>query len=234
MELITATAPYPNYISVYEVLEKVIRDCNIKSTDEFNIDWFIEWILEAEEHIGSTAPLINKNDKIQVSNKMAMFPCDVYKLIMVSVCNTGQGLLEDSSHFSSLNGMLYVLNDTNIQVDLPDGTLLSINYYAIPVDKDGIPLIKNTIHHREAIVAYCVMKWYYRNYLDNQMQPSVWKDRERDWYVKRDKAQTKDSFPSLAKMENIKRMWMRLLPQTDSYYHSFINRGLDTNFHNNG
>jgi hypothetical protein len=228
---IITTTPYPQLISVYEVIEKITRDINLKSSDEWNINWFIEWIAEAEELIGSNVGLITKETELVVENKRAYLPCDMYSLIMLSI--SGIGLLEDSSKFGIGQKCEYHINDTVININLQDGARINISYYAIPTDDNGFPLVKNTIFHKEAIESYVIWKFKYRDYLNGIYPPQVYKDIEMRWYNKRDIARADDNFPNAARIENIKRSWLRLIPQMDLYYKSFTNRGADSIYHRN-
>lgn len=231
-------------------MAKIRRDINAKSTDEFNYDWFYEWMAEAEEDLGSMYYPIDKVSKVIIQNKMAFFPCDMYKIQFVSHCgrpiyqNSSQSMfsstypqsnstINGSVNLSTGTGQKYRIDGGQILIDLPDGSILDIKYQAIPTDEDGFPLIKNTFEHKDAVESYCLMKWFMREAIFGQIDYKLWKDMEHSWFIKRDKARARDNYPTIARMQNIKRFWISLKRNLNSFETYFTNMGENGIYHKN-
>lgn len=86
-----------------------------------------------------------------------------------------------------------------------------IAYWAMPLDKEGIPMVLNT--HMDAIEAYCAWKYKTADYVNGKIPQHVYKELENRWVWLCGQARGNDALPDPQEMEYISDMiWNQFLP----------------------
>lgn len=106
----------------------------------------------------------------------------------------------------------YDVNDNYITLNVKEGKVC-LAYIAIPLDENGFPLIPDDVSYREAISRYCIMKIMYINWIKGRVGKDIYEHSEQKWHWYCAQAKGKAVAPSLDKMEQIKRRFLKLIPE---------------------
>lgn len=88
---------------------------------------------------------------------------------------------------------------------------VGIAYWALPIDKDGLPQI--LAEHMDAVEQYCMWKWKTADYVNGDIPRHVYKELEQRWYYLCGQARGDSDLPDQKEMEYIaNRIWNQLLP----------------------
>lgn len=215
------------YKSVKPLIAKVYRDLQL--SEEGKWASMIEWIAEALCFIGAYQQYIPKTTTLTITNKRVALPCDFYKIQQIIygtiplIQATGSFDVttdcSDCDDFKTKSDYVYTMNNSYIYTNF-DGEIC-ISYLAIPTDEDGFPLIPDSPVYDEAIFRYIVTKLYYPDLLSGKIAPNLYDKLENDWNYKCMAARGDANMPSLDKLESIKNMWVRLIPDMNAHTAGF-------------
>lgn len=197
--------------SIYTVAASVARNLGLRDAHNHIMD-FIEWAFEAEIKIGSKDTFAEKTVEIDVYNKKAKIPCDLYK--MLDITQGGNYIEPTSSTFRS-NGTqkasTYYSDDAYIHLSSGDnGSKVLISYLGIQTDDEGYPYIETS--HIDAVSAYIMWKHKAREYYAQKLPQYIYKDLEQRWYWLCGQARGNDNLPEPHELDKIGRMWNSLVP----------------------
>lgn len=223
------------FISLKFVIEKIYRDLGIN--DELNFDDIVEWISESLLKIGCYSQFEEKTTMLDIENCKAALPCNLYKLKLVSYNNqiiSWQGNTLASNYYCKecnlppcCTAVTFFINDSYIYINFGDGVTNSgkvcIDYIAIPVDEDGYPTIPDDPYYLEACKAYVVTKLDYIQWRKGLIPDKLFEHSEREWNYYCAAAKGAGNMPDLHEMEQLKNIWVRLLPLQDEYRQGFRN-----------
>lgn len=211
-------------ITVKAVIGKVLRDLNLKDSSRF--DAMVEWSYEAMQYIGSYKQDLEQVIDLEVKNYKTELPCDFHKMIMVIY--RGHGLRyeqnmpyhdayleEKTAHFGPATAT-YDIRYPYIHTSFSEG-IITLQYLALPVDEDGLPLIPDNEAVKTALFWYIVS----RLILGGVELPFKYDYAFGQWERFKGIARGALNMPSLAEMENIKNRTQRLLPLHNAYSKAF-------------
>jgi hypothetical protein len=150
---------------IYARLSSIYRK-KILSFDELTI---MRWCAEITTEIVSDPEnfFLVEGQPIGVPrNNMVSTPINMVKMVSVYDTSTGEKI-----PFRHVGNYLH-LNDNN------GGRSVSVDYYAIPVDEEGFPLINEGFER--ACMAYCTMNMYREDYMENRIDVNRWHTLESD------------------------------------------------------
>ena len=116
----------------------------------------------------------------------------------------------------------FTINDNFISFSVKSGKAC-LAYWAIPVDKNGLPMIPDIEKYKIAVTKYLIMKLDYIGWRTGQVSSEVFKhsEAEYNWYIGSITSHLK--MPNLEQMENLKNQIMRLKPNINEYNTFFAN-----------
>ena len=230
------------------IINKVYRDLNLKEDDRW-MD-MIEWIGECLSSIGAIPQYKKCAKRLEIENGMACLPLNFYQLLQVSY--NGHPILPATGSFSGAitpydNSVLdpliidlgandinegkilqqkgfgdgYIIDGNYIKTEFKTG-IIYIVYYGIPVDDDGFPLVPDDISFDQACMWYIISRLVLGGYMfaDRNMG-FTYCQRLADYYISQ--ARGKAAMPDIDQMENIKRMWVRMIPEMNRHSTFFNN-----------
>lgn len=199
------------YVTAEQIAAKIARDYKDLEFDFYDV---VEWCVEAENNIADFEQFVHyRNVEIEVIDKKALLPCNVYRLLHVRGHNC--------TVFNYDNNGTYLLfsdnsitNSSSIPTTLPaSGTAtLHIDYLGVPIDANtGFPLIKEG--HEEACYWYCLKKLLLPRYMSGSIPENRYRyvDEQYGHYV----AKSKSSFRFVSRddMERMMMIRMNMIPQ---------------------
>jgi hypothetical protein len=228
------------YVTVKPIIEKVYRD--MQMVDQLNLGDAVEWIGEAIEFIGAPMTLKEKVELISICQRKGRLPIDVHYILS---CRASSVTLEDCpTSFSPMrystdifhhscsenidcnciSDLTYKVNDDYIFPNFDEGTI-QIAYKALPICKDGFPLIPDDVKFRNAVAYHIMWKLAFIKLMSGKITQSAYQiiERDRDWYM--GAAQTRGNTPSVDFMESIKNNWLRLIKKINQQSDGFKSAG---------
>ena len=157
----------------------------------------IEWCAEVEtDYLGDVEYMAKHQAvecKVDFKNKMALQPCNLYRTL--DVCSD----INMTNRIPYVdNGTYYFFDDTQtFAKNDHDEYVVYVNYYGIPTDDDGFPLIKKG--HAQACYAFCVKKLYEEDFYMGKLQANVWGDILQE--LENQLAAAKNSFRHVSRNE---------------------------------
>lgn len=240
---------YKNKSSKY-IINKVYRDLNLKDTDRW-MD-MIEWIGECLSSIGEFNQYKRYAKQLTIANGKAVLPSNFYKLVQVSyngrpllpasgsftnlLCPTdtntlSQSIIDLGGNDISENAILdsntpsntfrYSIDDCYIKTEFKDGTIY-IAYVGLPIDDEGFPLVPDDIAFDNACFWYIVSKLVLGGYsFPDKNMNYMFCEIKANNAIKG--ARGASAMPDLDQMENIKKMWLRIIPEIERHSSFFNN-----------
>ncbi len=219
--------------SIKTVIYQVANDLGIADT-EIPVDDFIEWIGRGLQHIGSYYQLVAKEGTIEIENYKGELPCDFYKMKRLLYSN--QYLLHNdnivnntkteinSNQFS--NRDLNIINSTLI-TSFETGTI-NIEYLALPVDEDGLPLVPDDASFLDALFWRCAYQLCLRGHEFKNTQLRDINYTKSMWNRYCIQARAEANAPDNDMYERLKNNYRRFV-RKDEYTSSFATLGLKEN-----
>tara|TARA_R110000868_G_scaffold222728_2_gene474575 strand:+ start:93 stop:731 length:639 start_codon:yes stop_codon:yes gene_type:complete len=199
------------YVTAEAIAAKITRDYKNLDFDFYDV---VEWCVEAENNIAEFEQFIQyRNVPIDIIDKKALLPCNVYRLLHVRGHNCTV-LNYDNNGTYLLFGDNSVTNSRNIPTSIPaHGTLtLHIDYLGVPTDlESGFPLIKDG--HQEACYWYCLKKLLLPSFMEGAIPENRYRyiDEQYGHYVT--KAKSSFRFTSRDDMERMMMIRMNMIPK---------------------
>ncbi len=125
--------------------------------------------------------------------------------------------------YSSYNPVItFDINENYITFNAKTGKCC-LAYWAIPVDKNGLPLVPDETKVKEAITRYLIMKLDFIGWRTNQVPKDVYLESKQqyEWYI--GSASNHLKMPDIAQMEGLKNMMIKLKPNHQEYSNFFKN-----------
>jgi hypothetical protein len=221
-------------LSIHTIIEKILsRNRLLIDTIDFND--IIEWAGEAIEMIGAPMAYTQKSELILIEEGRAELPCDIYKLVTVEFATHGSPMRTSTSSKNidkscsseknlCVDDFSYQIRGNYIFPNVEKGELL-ITYWAMPIDEYGLPEIPDDIKFSKAITHYITDNIYHNLWAVGKISDKVYNQNQvdKDWYM--GAAQTRAQEMNLDKMESVKNIVSRMMPQVNSWDTFFKNAG---------
>lgn len=225
------------YTSYKAIMARLYSE--LGSLTEIQEDDCIEWIADALSMIGSYAQYNETNVILELEDGKAKLPNNFYKLIDIRYNN--RPLMWSSNSFVrdyACDGCLipqpckscdmhsFYINGSYLITDIKEvspSNKICISYLGVAVDEEGYPLIPDDIYFFKACVAYVTHRMDYREWRKGNITDKVFQKSESEWLFYVNSARGAANMPNAAQLENLKSVWVRLIPKQDSYYSAFKN-----------
>jgi hypothetical protein len=222
------------YKSAASVIAKVYRDLNLQ--EETRIEDMVEWIGEALMQIGASMQYQDKYEYITIENYRGRLPDDCMFVVKIETAD-GRAVVYDLSTFSAPRRVergndvdieyriinprpAYKINGCYIDTTFEKAEL-GCMYKAFVLDDDGLPMVPDHVDSDEAILHYILYKMELPNLRAKLLSMNEFKEYERSWYIKRDKARSSLNMPDMPYLESLRDMWVRLVPNVSAYAQNF-------------
>lgn len=224
-------------ISYKVIIDKLYRDLGIN--EEIPEGDIIEWFNEALLFIGAFSQFQSKTYILNVVDHKAHLPGGFYKLQSIAYGNnplywSGNSLLnnwccEDCtiSICTDCDNTFYIDNYC-LYTSVSEGDVC-ITYLSLPVDEEGYPAIPDDVYYIEACKAYVVKQIDWREWRKGRVADKVYQDSQARWDFYVQAARGSANMPNASKLEELKNVLVRLIPQQNQYAR-FFKRGPERKF----
>ena len=216
--------------SIKSILAGLYRD--LGTNTEINEQDVVEWVAEGLSLIGSYAQNEEIGVVLDVTNHRVQLPCNF--LFLKDINYNGKPL--SWSNKSAANNYNcpecaivtcctdynFYIQDGYINTSLESGKLC-ITYLGIPVDEEGFPLVPDDVYFDKALKAYVTYMFDKIQFRKGQLPDAVFKYSEREWLFYVGSARGSANMPNLAKLDQLQKIWVRLIPKPHEYSSNFRN-----------
>lgn len=227
--------------SVKSIITKLYRDLGVNK--ELNESDIIEWCGEGMSMIGAYSQYQNLSKVLTIDNYRVALPCEFVYLIDISYNDRPMSY----KNKSLLNNYLcpdcnnipkccteetFYIENGYLNTSIESGDICVV-YQAVMVDEQGFPMIPDNVYFDKALASYCTYMLDRIEYRKGKLGEKMMKDSERDWYFYVNSARGSANMPTLHELENLKRIWVRLIPMQNEHsnFYGNVNNSERKNLH---
>lgn len=216
------------YVSSKAVIAKLYRDLGINK--EINESHIIEWLAECLDIIGTFSQYKQYKKCIELTSGKAKLPQNFYKIVDIAFNNQELSWAETSLSVtygcsgctipSCCTKYNFYINDSYIITDIPSTATnasgenkICLVYLGVPTDSEGYPLVPDDVYFMDACTRYITYKLDFIEYRKGNLTRDIFERSERDYLWAIGAARGSGNMPNLHKMEKLKNIWVRLIPQ---------------------
>ena len=222
-----------NYISIQEILSRLLRhpllqDLTLEQIVQYTLDFISIW--------GMPKMYQDKQEVVHIENYRTPLPCDLISIIQIKDCKSGTCLrsmtdnfkpkehYEESIGFRVPQEKTFKTQGQVLYTSFKTGDI-AISYKAIPVDKDGFPLLIDNSVFLKALEAYIKKEIFTILFDIGKIQAAVLENTQQQYAWLAGQLQSEFTIPSVSEMESIKRSWCTLIQRTSEFNTGFRNNG---------
>lgn len=222
-----------NYINIREVLSRILRHPLLKNV---TLEQVIQHTTDFIGVFGMPRLYQDKEEVLHIEDFRAKLPCDLISINQIKECKTGTCLRSMTDNF-----MPREQHDVIIGSKLPkelsfktQGQVLyvsfktgdvSISYKALPVDKDGFPLLIDNSVFLKTLEFYIKKEEFEILFDEGKISPAVLQNTQQRYAWLAGQLQSEFTIPSQSEMESISRMWNTLIQRTSEFNNGFSSLG---------
>lgn len=219
-----------NYISINEVLSRVMRNPLLRDLD---LEAAIQYTLDFIACVGLPNIYIDKTDTISINNYRGNLPCNLISINQVRLARNGVCLraMTDSfngTHPEDKGELSFKTQGSVIFTSFKDGDI-EISYKALSTDDDGLPLLPDNLIFLKALELYIKKEWFTILFDMGKISPAVLQNTQQEYAFKVGQCNNEFMIPSVSEMESITRMLNTLVPRVSDFKKSFRHLG-DTEY----
>ena len=222
-----------NYINIREALSRVLRhpllqDVTLEQAVQYTIDFIGIFCLPKLYQ--------DKEEVLHIEDFRAKLPCDLISINQIKECKTGVCLrsMTDNfmprEHYDRSAGykipqeLSFKTQGQVLYVSFKTGDV-SVSYKAIPVDKDGFPLLIDNPVFLKALETYIKREAFTILFDMGKITPAVLQNTQQEYAFKAGQCNNEFMIPSVSEMEAFTRMYNTLIPKVNEFSKSFKHMG---------
>lgn len=221
-----------NYINIREALSRILRHPLLQ---DMTLEQAVQYTIDFIGIFGLPKLYQDKEEVLHIEDFRAKLPCDLISINQIKECKTGVCLrsMTDNfmprEHYSSAGYKIpqelsFKTQGQVLYVSFKTGDV-SVSYKAIPVDKDGFPLLIDNPVFLKALEAYIKREAFTILFDMGKIAPVVLQNTQQQYAWLAGQLQSEFTIPSISEMESIKRSWCTLLQRTSEFNNGFKNNG---------
>lgn len=222
-----------NYINIREALSRILRHPLLQ---DMTLEQAVQYTIDFIGIFGLPKLYQDKEEVLHIEDFRAKLPCDLISINQIKECKTGVCLrsMTDNfmlrEHYDRSAGyripqeLSFKTQGQVLYVSFKTGNV-SVSYKAIPVDKEGFPLLINNPVFLKALEAYIKKEAFNILFDMGKIAPVVLQNTQQQYAWLAGQLQSEFTIPSISEMESIKRSWCTLLQRTSEFNNGFKNNG---------
>ena len=222
-----------NYINIREVLSRILRHPLLQ---DVTLEQAVQYIIDFIGIFGMPKLYQDKEEVLHIEDFRAKLPCDLISINQIKECKTGVCLrsMTDNfmprEHYDRSAGykipqeLSFNTQGQVLYVSFKTGDV-SVSHKAIPVDKDGFPLLIDNPVFLKALEAYIKREAFTILFDMGKITPAVLQNTQQSYAWLAGQLQSEFTIPSQSEMESISRMWNTLIQRTNEFNTGFKSLG---------
>ena len=221
------------YINIRRVLDELHRHPLLS---DLTLEQVVSYVVSFIGIFGMPKLYQDKEEILHIENFRAKLPCDLISINQIKECKTGVCLrsMTDNfmprEHYDRSAGykipqeLSFKTQGQVLYVSFKTGDV-SVSYKAIPVDKDGFPLLIDNPVFLKALEAYIKREAFTILFDMGKITPAVLQNTQQSYAWLAGQLQSEFTIPSQSEMESISRMWNTLVQRTSEFNTGFKSLG---------
>ena len=219
------------YTNIRRVLDELHRHPLLS---DLTLEQVVSYIISFIGIFGMPRLYQDKEEVLHIEDFRAKLPCNCIQINQIKECKTGVCLrsMTDNfmprEHYDRSAGykipqeLSFKTQGQVLYVSFKTGDV-SVSYKAIPVDKDGFPLLIDNSVFLKALEAYIKREAFTILFDMGKITPAVLQNTQQQYAFLAGQLQSEFTVPSISEMESIKRSWCTLIQRTSSFNDGFRN-----------
>ena len=215
-----------NFVNIREILARVTSHPMLKNVD---LEQAIRYTVDFLSIVGCPTFYLDKEVDITIEDYRGLMPCDLVSITQVKDKKTGLCMHSMTDTFNPREYNFHTEPTFKTQGNIILTSFrtgeIELSYKALPVDKDGLPLLIDNANFLKALELYIKKQAFTVLFDLGKLNANILQNTQQEyaWAV----AQCEKEFiiPSVSEMESITRMWNTLIPNTTSFDGGFKNLG---------
>lgn len=222
-----------SYINIREVLSRILRHPLLQ---DITIEQAVQYTIDFIGIFGLPKLYQDKEEVIHIEDFRGLLPCDLISINQVKDCKSNICLrsMTDNfmpeEHYDKIIGhklpqeLSFKTQGQLLYVSFKTGDVL-VSYKAIPIDKEGFPLLIDNPVFLKALEAYIKREAFTILFDMGKIAPAVLQNTQQQYAWLAGQLQSEFTIPSISEMESLKRSWCTLLQRTTEFNNGFMNNG---------
>ena len=222
-----------NYINVREVLSRILKHPLLQ---DVTLEQAVQYTLDFISVFGMPRLYQDKEEMVHIEDFRAKLPCDLISINQIKECKTGICLrsmtdnfmpkerYDEDAGYKKIQELTFKTQGQVLFTSFKTGDVL-ISYKAIPIDKDGFPLLIDNPVFLRTLEAYIKKEVFTILFDMGKITPAVLQNTQQQYAWLAGQLQSEFTIPSISEMESLKRSWCTLLQRTTSFNDGFRNNG---------
>lgn len=222
-----------NYINIREVLSRILRHPLLQ---DVTLEQAVQYTIDFIGIFGMPKLYQDKEEVLHIEDFRVKLPCDLISINQIKECKTGVCLrsmtdnfmpreqYDRSADYKIPQELSFKTQGQVLYVSFKTGDV-SVSYKAVPVDKDGFPLLINNPVFLKALEAYIKREAFTILFDMGKITPAVLQNTQQQYAWLAGQLQSEFTIPSISEMESIKNSWCTLLQRTNEFSNGFKNNG---------
>lgn len=218
-----------SYINIREVLSRILRHPLLQ---DVTLEQAVQYTIDFIGIFGMPKLYQDKEEVLHIEDFRAKLPCDLISINQIKECKTGVCLrsMTDNfmprEHYARSAGykipqeLSFKTQGQVLYVSFKTGDV-SVSYKAIPVDKDGFPLLIDNPVFLKALEAYIKREAFTILFDMGKITPAVLQNTQQQYAWLAGQLQSEFTIPSISEMESIKNSWCTLLQYNNHFVRGF-------------
>lgn len=221
------------YTNIRRILDELHRHPLLS---DLTLEQVISYVVSFIGIFGMPKLYQDKEEVLHIDDFRAKLPCDLISINQIKECKTGVCLrsMTDNfiprEHYDRSAGykipqeLSFKTQGQVLYVSFKTGDV-SVSYKAIPVDKDGFPLLIDNPVFLKALEAYIKREAFTILFDMGKIAPVVLQNTQQQYAFLAGQLQSEFTIPSISEMESIKNSWCTLIQRTSEFTTGFKNNG---------
>ena len=221
------------YINIRRVLDELHRHPLLS---DLTLEQIVSYVVSFIGIFGMPKLYQDKEEVLHIEDFRAELPCDLVSINQIKECKTGVCLRSMTDNFMPREyydrnagykipqELSFKTQGQVLYVSFKTGDVL-VSYKAIPVDKDGFPLLIDNPVFLKALEAYIKREAFTILFDMGKIAPAVLQNTQQQYAFLAGQLQSEFTIPSQSEMESISRMWNTLIQRTSEFNNGFSSLG---------
>lgn len=214
------------FISMQEVISRCLRH---PLMSDLNLETAIQFVIDFIGLMGLPPTYLDKYEEVEIDNYRGLLPCDLISINQVRWKKNGicMRYMTDNfnEHSEKDNGEpTFKTQGRMIYTSFKCG-VVEVSYRAIPVDKDGLPLIPDEPTFLRALELYIKKQWFTILFDMGKISPAVLQNTQQEYAFAAGACNNTFIIPSVSEMESITNMMNQLIPRFNEFKKGFKHLG---------
>lgn len=222
-----------NYINIREALSRVMRHPLLQ---DVTLEQAVQYVLDFIGIFGMPKMYQDKEEVVHIEEFRGKLPCDLISINQIMECKSGVCLrsmtdnfmprehYDENTRYKIPQELAFKTQGQVLYTSFKTGDVL-VSYKAIPVDKDGFPLLIDNSVFLRTLEAYIKREVFTILFDMGKIQAGVLQNAQQQYAWLAGQLQSEFTIPSVSEMESIKRSWCTLIQRTTSFRDGFRNNG---------